>query len=134
VAPTRFPKDRASVPQTSDATRRDGLGRACFFLHIAILVYVVTGWALRPALSLYLVFLPAMVLHWHLNRGTCVLNSLESLIRNGRWRDAGNREEGAWLKTLIGDVTGLRLSVRQTDLLSYAALAGLWGLGLWRWW
>ena len=117
----------------SQTRERDGLATVFFLLHIAILVYILIGWALPAGVGFYLVFLPAMVLHWRLNRNSCALNNLESLIRSGRWRDPRNVEEGAWLKALIGTATGVALSVQQTDLISYVLLAGLWGLGLWHW-
>ena len=65
---------------------------------------IVLGWA-WPAqgwLIFYLIFLPAMVLHWKLNRGACILNNLENWLRHRRWRaPETNPEEGAWLRTLI---------------------------------
>jgi hypothetical protein len=112
--------------------RRDALGKAFLLLHIAILVYILIGWAL-PQVAFYVVFLPLMALHWPLNRNTCALNNLESLIRTGRWRDPRNCEEGAWLQTLILSVTGVTLTVRRTDLISYSLLTLLWALGLWHW-
>lgn len=112
---------------------RDGLGQACFWLHIAVLIYIVGGWALpqRQALYVYLGFLPLMVLHWRLNGNSCILNNLESWLRSGRWRDPGNREEGQWLLTLVKGVTGLEFHPWHMDAVSYCALVLLWGLGLW---
>ncbi len=47
-------------------TRRDALARTCFLVHIAVLVTVVLGWLLPQQgwLIAYLIFLPAMILHW----------------------------------------------------------------------
>ena len=125
--------------ETADGTAlapvpvRDLLGRACFWLHVAIMVVIVVGWTipLRAALVFYLVFLPAVALHWRINRNSCVLNNFESLIRSGRWRDPTNREEGKWLLTLVHDVTGLEFTPAQMDGFTYGVLALLWGLGLW---
>jgi hypothetical protein len=111
--------------------KRDTLGWSCFTFHIGVLIFIVIGWALRPLLIVYLVFLPAMVVHWQLNKGSCVLNNLESLIRTGRWRNPANVEEGAWMRTLVHSVTGLRFTVAHLDLVIYAVMAGLWGLGFW---
>ena len=123
----------AVAPENEDdeAPERDSLGWACHVLHITILIYAVAGWVAgaRGALVFYLVFLPAVVLHWQLNKNTCVLNNLESLIRSGRWRDPENREEGVWLQTVVRRATGLPLTAAQMDLVSYAGLALLWGLG-----
>jgi hypothetical protein len=125
----------AGVSETPDvvAPRRDALGWVCFIVHIAILTFIVTGWAIRPLLAAYLVFLPAVALHWRLNRNACVLNNLESMMRTGRWRNPANHEEGAWLKTLIHDVTGLNLTIGQVDAISYAVMAVLWAVALWHW-
>ena len=125
------------MPEVSDdgasSPQRDGLGWACFLIHISVMVFFLTGWAVesRTVLIFYLVFLPAVVLHWQLNRNTCVLNNLESLIRGGRWRDPANLEEGVWLLTLTRRFTGLRLTASQMDVATYVTLAVLWGLGWW---
>lgn len=122
-----------SIQQDSKLPQRDLLGHACFWLHIAVLVYIVAGWALpwRAVLYFYLGFLPAMAIHWQLNRNSCVLNNVESWLRSGRWRDPSNIEEGQWLLTLVNGVTGLAFTPAQMDAINYAALAILWGLGLW---
>jgi hypothetical protein len=122
-----------SLSEDNKLPSRDFLGRACFWLHIAVLATIVAGWALpwRPALYFYLAFLPVMALHWALNANACVLNNLESLLRNGHWRDPANREEGQWLLTLVRGLTGLPFTPAQMDAISYGVLALLWGLGLW---
>jgi hypothetical protein len=112
---------------------RDRLSRFCFGVHVAVMVYVLLGWTIAPGLIIYLIFLPAMALHWQINRGSCLLNNCESLIRSGQWRNAANREEGAWLRCVISDLSGLALAPRQIDAVSYALLALLWGLGWWHW-
>ena len=108
--------------------RRDALGKFCFVVHFLPLLYVLSGWAVpwRVALIVYLVFLPAMFLQWRLNGGSCVLNNMESFIRTGRWRDPANREEGAWLRTTLGDCTGWNLSRAQMDAVMNTVLAILW--------
>jgi len=122
-----------SSSQTGRAAPRDPLSRLCFGVHVVVLVYILLGWAVAPGLTVYLVFLPLMGLHWPLNRGSCVLNNCESFIRSGRWRDPANREEGAWLRCLVSDLSGLALSARQIDAISYGLLALLWGLAWWHW-
>src|SRR6185437_14796120 len=94
---------------------------------------VVLGWAIpgRAWLIFYLAFLPAMILHWRLNRDACILNNLENWIRHSRWRvPETNREEGAWLRTLLSDATGIGLSKRRMDGVIYGALALFWLLAL----
>jgi hypothetical protein len=113
--------------------KRDGLGWVCFLLHIAILAMVILGWLVpaRAWLAFYLIFLPLMVLHWRLNRGACVLNNLENWLRHRRWRaPEQNREEGAWLRTLLGDVTGIRLTRAAMDTIIYGAMVLFWLLAL----
>jgi hypothetical protein len=128
-----FPGGKDHVSQKPDVIvpKRDALGWSCYLFHIAVLIFIVTGWALRPLLIFYLVFLPGMMLQWRLNKGTCVLNNLESLIRAGRWRDPANVEEGAWIKTLVHRATGLNFTVAQLDVIIYAVIVVLWGLGFW---
>ena len=115
------------------ASKRDALGWTCFLIHLAVLVGVVLGWLFpaRPWLILYLIFLPLMVIHWKLNRDACILNNLENWLRHRRWRaPESNREEGAWLRTLIGDVTGIRLTRAVMDAIIYGAMGLFWLLGL----
>jgi hypothetical protein len=107
---------------------RDALGRACFIVHFVPLLYALTGWLARDRtwLIVYLIFIPAMFLQWKLNRGACVLNNIESLIRNGRWRNPANREEGAWLRTLVNERTGWNLSCAQMDMVINGVMLALW--------
>jgi hypothetical protein len=114
-------------------TDRDALAWTCFLIHVAVLGGVVLGWALpgRSWLSGYLVFLPLMILHWKMNRGACILNNLENWLRHRRWRaPETNREEGAWLRTLLADATGIMLSPARMDAVIYGAVAVFWLLGL----
>ena len=55
-----------------------------------------------------------------------MLNNVESWLRYGTWRSEQNAEEGAWLMTLIRNVTGIALKPWQVDLLTYGVMAGLW--------
>ena len=112
---------------------RDALGWCCFLTHVAVLVCVVLGWVWpgRAWLLFYLIFLPLMFLHWKLNRGACILNNLENWLRHRRWRAGeANREEGAWLRTLLADTTGIRLTQARMDGVIYGAMAIFWLLGL----
>jgi hypothetical protein len=112
--------------------RRDALGQFCFVVHFLPLTYVITGW-LAPwhgALMFYLAFVPSMFLQWKLNKSSCVLNNIESLIRTGRWRNPNNREEGAWLRTLVNDRTGWNVSRTGMDIFINTMLVLFWLLGL----
>ena len=114
---------------------RDGLGNFCFYLHLAVMAFIVLGWMLpgRAPLIAYLVFLPAVVLHWFLNGGACALNNLENWLRYRNWRaPERNPEEGAWLRTLLRNLTGISLSRKSMDVLVYAAMALFWALAWYR--
>jgi hypothetical protein len=112
--------------------KRDLLGNFCFYLHFAVMIFVVLGWLIpwRPVLIFYLVLLPAMVAQWRFNKNSCVLNNTESWLRTGQWRDLHNVEEGAWLKTLAENTLGLKLVHWQVDAFTYTVMALLWLLGL----
>jgi hypothetical protein len=125
----------AAIPPPADAVarkERDALGRFCFLLHFAIMIFIVSGWTMwwPGALLFYLAFIPLVALQWQFNRNSCVLNNLESLMRTGTWRDPTNEEEGAWLLTLAKNVLGLRVRPAQMEAFIYVALFVLWGLGL----
>ena len=121
--------DPSGTPDTT--SERDGLGWFCFVHHLAVMVYIVVGWLLpsKPALVFYVAFLPAVALQWRLNKDSCILNNVESLMRTGQWRDPSNREEGAWLLTLARETLGLPMTAQQVDIFTYAVLLLLWLLG-----
>ena len=64
--------------------------------------FVLAGWVLpfAEALGFYLVLLPMMAGQWVINRGSCILNNIETWLRSGRWRDSSNPEEGHFLAML----------------------------------
>src|SRR4029077_7262895 len=114
------------------AEKRDALGHLCFYLHFAVMIYIVTGWLVpvSAALIVYLCFLPAVAIQWQFNKNSCVLNNIESLIRSGHWRDPHNKEEGAWLLTLATNVFGYPFKAWHIDVFTYALLVVLWSAGL----
>ena len=122
----------ASALPSHAAEARDALGSFCFYLHFAVMIYIVTGWAvpLHGALVFYLFFLPAVATQWQFNKNSCVLNNIESLIRFGQWRDPNNREEGAWLLTLATGLFGYPFRAWHIDLFTYVVLVVLWAAGL----
>lgn len=126
----REPVLEAAIADTMP--RRDLLGNFCFYLHFAVMIYIVLGWLApwHPLQFFYLAFLPAVAFQWRFNKNSCVLNNIESLLRSGRWRDPGNVEEGAWLLTLARVQLGLPVTARQIDIFTYVLLAVLWGLDL----
>ncbi len=119
-------------PETVPQARRDALGHVFFWHHLLVMGFIVLGW-LSPwpsVLIFYLVLLPVVTLQWLLNRDSCVLNNLESLIRTGRWRSPENPEEGAFLLELVRRVTGLDIGQDHMNTFIYTAMAVFWGLGL----
>jgi hypothetical protein len=112
--------------------KRDLLGSFCFYLHFAVMIFVLSGWLLpwHPMLIFYLVLLPAMVAQWLFNKNSCVLNNTESWLRTGQWRDSRNVEEGAWLRTLARNLLGWEMAHWQVDAFTYTVMGSLWLLGL----
>jgi len=113
---------------------RDLLGHVFFWLHFAVLFYILVGWIApgRALLIFYDLFLPSVAVQWWFNQNSCVLNNLESKIRTGSWRNSANPEEGAWLLTLLRQWFGIPVTPFQIEVLTYSVLALLWGVGLWR--
>ena len=119
------------MTSSADPPRRDALGQFCFWLHVAVMVFIVAGWALpwRGALMAYLIALPLVVAHWRINRDACVLNNIENWLRHGRWRaPERNAEEGAWLRTLVRQRLGIALTPARMNLVIYGAMALFWAL------
>lgn len=129
VARVEAMADAAAAP----LQKRDLLGNFCFYLHLAVMVFVVGGWLLpwRAALVVHLVMVPGMVLIWQLNKDTCILNNIENWLRDGKWRNKeANPEEGAWLLTLARNVTGFEFSATFIDRLTYSVLVLAWLVSL----
>jgi len=126
-------RDENIEAEAKAAQARDALGQAFFYLHFAVMIYIVAGWLVPSTVALwfYAAFLPLVTVQWWFNRNSCVLNNLESFLRTGRWRHAGNAEEGAWLRTLAHNALGLDVTPLQMDVFTYAVMAVLWALGIW---
>ena len=108
--------------------RLDGMGLSFFIGHLAISGYVLLGWLLSPApaLAFYLLLLPAIATQWYVNRGSCVVNNIESWLRSGRWRDPANPEEGGFLLMLCHWLFRARPHPTVLDRFSYATVVILW--------
>jgi hypothetical protein len=111
---------------------RDLLGNVCYYLHFAVMIFILAGWAIpvRGVLLTYLVFLPTVPIQWRFNKNSCVLNNIESLIRYGTWRSTQNAEEGQWLKTVIKGITGIELKPWQVEAITYFIMVSLWSAAL----
>jgi len=70
-------------------------------LHLAILLFVILGWAMPSdlLLKLHIAFVPMMVLQWQFNRGTCFLTNVENWI-SGERRERGE-QQGQFIKGVI---------------------------------
>jgi hypothetical protein len=121
----------ASALPSHVAEKRDALGNFCFYLHFAVMIYILTGWAVpwHPALIVYVSFLPLVAIQWQFNKNSCVLNNLESLIRSGQWRDPNNKEEGAWLLTLATGLFGYPFKAWHIEVFTYLLQLTLWAAG-----
>ncbi|HEX2593152.1 MAG TPA: hypothetical protein VHL34_16750 [Rhizomicrobium sp.] len=125
-----YPAIATTAP--SPVEKRDLLGNVCFYFHFAVMIFILAGWAvpLAPVLVFYLVFIPAVAIQWQFNKNSCVLNNIESYLRYGTWRAEQNAEEGAWLMTLIKNVTGVQLKPWHIDVITYGIMGSLWFAGL----
>jgi len=118
--------------QETPGPRRDRLGLSCLIFHLAVGAFVLIGWVISSyeMLMFYLVLLPAMATQWAINRGSCIINNLESWLRSGQWRDPANPEEGGFLLMLCEWMFAIRPSPVLLDRFSYAVVVFLWLLAL----
>ena len=110
--------------------RLDRLGFSFFITHVAIGAYILFGWLVSPApaLTIYLLLLPAIATQWYVNRGSCVMNNIESWLRCGRWRDPANPEEGGFVLMLCQWLFRARPHPVVLDRFCYATVVLLWVL------
>jgi hypothetical protein len=108
--------------------RFDGLGLSFLISHLAVGAYILFGWIVSspPVLGFYLLLLPAIATQWYVNRGSCVMNNVESWLRSGRWRDPANPEEAGFLLMLCHWLFRARPHPTVLDRFSYAAVLILW--------
>ena len=95
---------------------------------MALVFYALLGWLVpsAPWLIAHLIFIPALIAVWVVNRGTCPLNNVESRLTTGKWRDPENREEGSFIVTVVERYLGLQPTQRQMDFITYALMALVW--------
>jgi hypothetical protein len=114
------------------APKRDRLGLSCFAFHMAVGTFVLVGWLISSteALLFYLLLLPAMATQWAVNRGSCIINNIETWLRTGRWRDREHGEDGRFLAMLFDWLFAMQPAPASLDRLSYSVVLVLWVLGL----
>ena len=118
--------------QETRGPRRDGLGHSCLIFHLAVGAFVLAGWLISSteALLFYLFLLPAMATQWAVNKGSCIINNIETWLRTGRWRDQESGEDGRYLAMLCDWFFAVRPEPAALDLFSYSVILVLWVLGL----
>ncbi len=111
--------------------------RTLSILHWVLVVYALVGWAAptKTWLLAYLIYVPAMVVHWSLNGNVCIVNSIETWLATGKWRAPDqNPEEGAFIITNMQKWFGWAPQKQTFDIGTRVVLAILWIVAFWRWW
>lgn len=108
----------------------DALRVVCHGLHMALVFYALLGWVVPSALWLmvHLVFIPALIVVWVMNKGVCPLNNIESWLTTRRWRNPDNAEEGSFIVAVVERYLNLHPTQRQMDFVTYALMAIVWVL------
>ena len=72
------------------------------FIHLLVLVFMLIGWAFpwKAAWIAHAVTIPAMMLQWRFNKGTCLLTNLENFIKGNLVER--NAQQGQFIKGLLG--------------------------------
>jgi len=96
------------------------------FSHLFILLFAVFGWMLsaRIELLIHLIFIPAMILQWQFNEGTCWLTNWENKLQN-RAEDK-RQQQGQFIKTILSQFLDPLPSDRQIKFGIYSILAVSW--------
>ncbi|MEB3283607.1 MAG: DUF2784 family protein [Lyngbya sp.] len=70
-------------------------------LHFLILFFVVFGWIIPSQFwrVIHLLFVPAMILQWQFNQGTCLLTNLENKLRGET--SEKQQQQGQFIKSLL---------------------------------
>ena len=69
-------------------------------LHFLILFFVLLGWIIPSQLwrIIHLIFVPAMILQWQFNQGTCLLTNIENKLRGEP--SEKQQQQGQFIKSL----------------------------------
>jgi hypothetical protein len=102
-------------------------------LHLAILLFSLSGWLL-PAnlLWIYVLWIPAMVVQWQLNQGTCLLTNLENFLVPAA-RKEKPQQQGQLIKSLFLLCCDCVPGDRALKYLVYVTLGACWSIGCLRW-
>jgi hypothetical protein len=100
----------------------------CHGLHMVLVFYALLGWLvpIKPWLFAHIVFIPALVVVWLLNKGVCPLNNIESRLTTGRWRNPDNAEEGSFIRMIVERYLKLNPTQALMDIVTYTLMAFVW--------
>ena len=95
-------------------------------LHFSILFFVVFGWMIPGQFwkIIHLIFVPAMVVQWQFNRGTCLLTNIENVLR-GETAEK-QRQQGQFIKSLLGKCFDPLPSDRTLKIAVYGIVIAAW--------
>jgi hypothetical protein len=102
-------------------------------LHWVLVVYSLVGWLPSSSawLMVYLIYVPVMVGHWHLNQNVCIVNTIESKLMTGQWRAPDeNPEEGGFVRANFEKWFGIEVDARAYDIGIRVLLGILWLVAL----
>lgn len=103
-------------------------------LHWFVVGYSLLGWLANSKLLLtvYLIYLPALMIQWFFNKNSCVINNIESKLKTGNWRIEGNPEEGGFVKTALLRIFGWAPSDMVFEVLIRSVMVVLWFVALYK--
>ncbi|MEL7034897.1 MAG: DUF2784 family protein [Cyanobacteria bacterium J06592_8] len=95
-------------------------------IHILILFFVIFGWLIPSQLwrIIHLIFIPAMILQWQFNQGTCILTNLENKLRGETAQK--QQQQGQFIKGLLGKCCQPLPSDRTLKNVIYGMITTSW--------
>ena len=95
-------------------------------LHVSILFFVLLGWIIPGQFwrIVHLIFIPAMILQWQFNQGTCLLTNIENKLRGET--PEKQRQQGQLIKSLLGKCFDPLPSDRTLKKLVYGIIIASW--------
>jgi hypothetical protein len=124
------PKDEAVRAPLLTGRAAELMRVVCHGLHMALVFYALLGWLVPSTtwLIAHIVYMPALIVVWMLNKGVCPLNNVESWFTTGRWRNPENAEEGSFLVRIVERYLNLYPTQRVMDAITYGLMALVWAL------
>lgn len=99
-------------------------------LHIAIMIFIIVGWAIpsKPITYLHLALIPLVILHWKTNDDVCILTELELKLR-GVVCDL-DEMRGRFIAGLIEQCFGWSPPDRLLKIVTYSVMLVSWLVSL----